>query len=651
MRCNNKCLANIILIILLIIASIIQLNSAYIQEKSEMALRSIYISKNLENHMISSVHELELLGTQLTSTMTHDHHFFDEELYSDGKNYEIVGKSISVMGIKENETLKHSTKDEIADILINEQSFIRIKENLSNIEWIYYLSQNNFISIYPKTTSKAETVIPITYDFEFFQIVTPEINPDKEIKFTKVYEDQLGKGAMITISMPIYKADQFMGALSIDYTLEGLSDLIKYESNEMMNYVLINEYDQVVATNSNIIEGKYQNTNEYLSSKFGIDLYEVEKKKGELFTNGDYFITIIPLENVPFDVYVIVNRMTFYIAVASKIMPIIFSLIGVIIILSLYFKTVNINASLEKSERKFKYVFDQSVSYAIILDANGNIVYANQQALHVIGKNIEDVRGQYFPNSAWWSHDPELKMFIDEAISEVINGFFIKKDVILMDSLGKEHVYTLSMFSIRDDIGTLDYIATTGNEITDRIEMESKLEGLSKTDLLTQTFNRRGMYEILDQSVSLYKRKKTPFVILICDIDFFKNVNDTYGHMVGDEILSGLVVLLKKSARPYDVVGRWGGEEFTILLQDTTEEEGVFVAERIRKMVSQHPFKSDLTQHVIYISLTIGLKSYDSEYDIRQILKMADDALYHGKNNGRNQVVNYEHMMSRDDEL
>lgn len=651
MKCNNKCFVNIMLIMLLVIASIIQLNSAYIQEKSEMNLRSIYISKNLDKLMVSSIQELELLGSQVMSTMSDYQHQYNENLYVEGENYEVTGKSISLMGINKAKELNQKTKDEIANILTYESSFVKIKENLANIEWIYYLSQNNFITIFPKTTYKAETVIPVTYDFEFFKIVTPEKNPDKQIKFTKVYEDQLGKGSMITISMPIYKKEQFIGALSIDYTLEGLSDLLKYESNEMMNYVLINEYDQVVATSNKIIEGKYQNTIGYLNSKFGIDLNEVERTKQELFTNGDYYITILPLENVPFDVYVIVNRMTFYIAIASKIMPIIISLIGIIVILSLYFKTVNINASLEKSERKFKYVFDQSASYAVILDSNGNIVYANQQALHMIGKNIEDVRGQYFSNSKWWSHNQELKLFIDEAIQEVINGFFIKKDVVLMDSFEREHVYTLSMFGIRDDLGTLDYIATTGNEITDRIEMESKLEGLSKTDLLTQTFNRRGMYEILDQSVSLFKRKQTPFVVLICDIDFFKNVNDTYGHMVGDEILSGLVLLLKKSARPYDVVGRWGGEEFTILLQDTTEEEGVLVAERIRKEVSQHPFRSDLTQHVVYISITIGLKSYDPEYDIRQILKMADDALYHGKNNGRNQVVNHKKMMNRNDGL
>ena len=648
MKCSNKCLINIILIILLVIASMIQLHSAHEQEMSEINLRSIYICKNLDKLMVSSIHELELLGSQVTSTMSNYQHEYEETLYREGTNYEVLGKSVSLLGVSEDKALDQNTKAEIANILTFDSAFVQIKKNLSNIEWVYYLSQNNFITIFPKTTYKADTVIPVTYDFEFYKLVTPEMDPERTIKFTKVYEDQLGKGTMITISLPIYNKEQFMGALSIDYTLEGLSDLIKYESNSMMNYVLVNEYDQVIATNNSADESGYDTTNEYLNSRFGIDLKEVKREKEKIFTNGDYFITILPLENVPFDVYVIVNRMTFYIKIASKILPIIISLIGIIVILSLYFKTININDSLEKSERKFKYVFDQSASYAVILDLNGNIIYANQQSLNMIGKRIEDIRGLYFSKAMWWSHNLELKSFIDEAIHEVMNGFFIKKDVVLVDLQKKEHVYTLSMFGIRDDLGNLDYIATTGNEITDRIEMESRLEGLSKTDLLTQTFNRRGMYEILDQSVSLYKRKQTPFVVLICDIDFFKNVNDTYGHMVGDEILSGLVMLLKKSARPYDVVGRWGGEEFTILLKNTTEEEGVLVAERIRKAVSQHPFKSDLTQHVIYISLTIGMKSYEPDYDIRQILKMADDALYHGKNNGRNQVVNYEEIMSRD---
>lgn len=648
-KCTRKCIINIILLGLLIIAILIQLNSSYENAMNDINLRSIYIRQHVEGLMTSSIQQLDLLADQMEEAMNGHQHIFNEKIERKGNNYEVVDRRISLAGISSEPDLNQTTKNEIANILSFENTFITIKNNLKSIEWIYYLSKNNFINIYPNTTYNADSYIPAIYDFEFYKLVLPEFDPERAMRFTKVYEDQLGKGSMITISKPIYRNDEFLGSLSIDYTLKDLSSVLSFESNSLMNYALINEYDQVIASNRNEIEGKYLTSNEYLKLNFGVNLEGVERVEQEIFTNGDYYLLILPLENIPLSIYVIVNRMSLYVSIFSKIMPIIVSLVGIIVILSLYFKTININESLEKSERKFKYVFDQATALAMILDIEGNLIYANQSALNLIGKGIEEVRGQYFSNSKWWAHSSDLRTFIDEAIHEIISGFYIKKDVILMDVGNNEHVYTISMFGIRDDLGNLDYIATTGVEITDRIEMESRLEGLSKTDLLTQTFNRRGMYEILDQSVSLYKRKETPFVVLICDIDYFKNVNDTYGHMVGDEILSGLVQLLKKSARPYDVIGRWGGEEFTVLLQDTTEEEGVIVAERIRRAVSQHPFRSDLTQHVIYISITIGLKAYDSKYDIRQILKMADDALYLGKEKGRNQVVNYDEIKEDND--
>lgn len=644
LKCSHKCIINVILLGLLIIAILIQLNSSYENAMNDINLRSIYIRQHVEELMTSSIQQLELLAEQIESGMTGYQHLYNEKIQNDGKNYEVVGRRLSLAGINTDAELSKATQDEIANILAYEDTFITIKNNLKSIEWIYYISKNNFINIYPKTAYKAESYFPGIYDFDFYKLVLPDLDLERDFRFTKVYEDQLGKGSMITISKPIYKNDEFMGSLSIDYTLKGLSSILNFESNSLMNYVLINEYDQVVATNRSEIDDKYLTSNDYLNLNFGINLEGIDRAEQEIFTNGDYYLLILPLENIPLSIYVVVNRMSLYVSIFSKIMPIIVSLVGIIIILSLYFKTVNINESLEKSERKFKYVFDQATALAIILDTNGNLIYANQSALSLIGKGIDEVRGQYFSKSKWWAHSSELKTFIDEAIHEIISGFFIKKDVVMMDVDNKEHVYTISMFGIRDDLGKLDYIATTGVEITDRIEMESRLEGLSKTDLLTQTYNRRGMYEVLDQSVSLYKRKGTPFVVLICDIDYFKNVNDTYGHMVGDEILSGLAHLLKKSARPYDVIGRWGGEEFTVLLQNTTEEEGKIVAERIRRAISQHPFRSDLTQHVIYISITIGLKAYDGDYDIRQILKMADDALYLGKEKGRNQVVNYDEI-------
>lgn len=640
MKCQSKCKINITLIILLIVAVIIQLNSTYRELMDEVMLKSEFLKQSIEKMMGASIQQLSLLGMLIEDELSGTARQASQSVLFDGRNYESELSDSSLIGVADSGRLDNTVKSEINDILSHQEMFKQIKGNLKNIEWIYYLSENGFINVFPKTAMKGDEFIPVCYTYEFYKLAQPEANPNREVRFTKVYEDLMGKGNMITITLPIYDDKSFRGALAVDYTLKELSVQLNHEATSLYDFLIVNEYNQVIASDE--LDASNQQQDLYFKERFGLNPEQI--KTDEITAAGDFYILVLPLDGVPLRLYVVVNRMAFYLSVIGKIIPIIASLIGILVILRLYYKTVNINDSLEKSERKFRDVFDQSAAFAVILDDTGRLIYANKSALRMIGKSIESVRDRNFAELDWWQHSEELKEFIDGAVRDVINGDFVKKDVLQIDLKKTEHFLTLTMFGIRDDMGKLDYIAATGIEITDRKLMENRLEGLSKTDLLTETYNRRGMYEMMDRSVNLFRRKGTPFVVMICDIDYFKNINDNYGHMVGDEILRDLVTLLKKFARPYDVVSRWGGEEFTLLLEDTEIGEGVKVAERIRREISRHPFRSDLTSHVVYLNITVGVKAYDPAYDIRQILKMADDALYHGKENGRNQVVNYDEI-------
>ncbi len=165
-----------------------------------------------------------------------------------------------------------------------------------------------------------------------------------------------------------------------------------------------------------------------------------------------------------------------------------------------------------------------------------------------------------------------------------------------------------------------------------------KLHELSITDSLTGLYNRKYLMETLDNEVARSKRHKHDFAVLVIDIDDFKEYNDTYGHLAGDEVLSRLASVFKKSVRSCDYVARYGGEEFILVWPEIGPEGGVKAAERIRKKVVKENFAGDGEPREVTVS--VGVASYPKDGDDPQtIIRHADAALYQSKESGRNQVV------------
>ena len=165
-----------------------------------------------------------------------------------------------------------------------------------------------------------------------------------------------------------------------------------------------------------------------------------------------------------------------------------------------------------------------------------------------------------------------------------------------------------------------------------------ELHELSITDSLTGLYNRKHLMETLDKEVARSKRHKHDFAVLVIDIDDFKEYNDTYGHLAGDEVLSRLATVLEESVRSCDYVARYGGEEFILVLPEIGPEDGMKAAERIRKKVVRGNFAGD--GETIQITVSVGVASYPKDGDDPQsIIRHADSALYKAKESGRNRVV------------
>jgi two-component system, cell cycle response regulator len=165
---------------------------------------------------------------------------------------------------------------------------------------------------------------------------------------------------------------------------------------------------------------------------------------------------------------------------------------------------------------------------------------------------------------------------------------------------------------------------------------QEQLRHLAETDPLTNCFNRRALMQKLEQEMDRAARYATMLTGMMIDIDNFKQINDTHGHLVGDRVLKQLSSLLKREQRSVDIVARYGGEEFVVLLPETTSAESRNFAERILRRVATHDFGETGTP--VRVTISIGIASYPDERvtDGESLLKLADNHLYRAKTDGRN---------------
>ncbi len=191
----------------------------------------------------------------------------------------------------------------------------------------------------------------------------------------------------------------------------------------------------------------------------------------------------------------------------------------------------------------------------------------------------------------------------------------------------------------------VDYIEQLTNQVATTINRANVYAEILKhatLDALTGFYNKRQLEERLKQEVSSSRRQHLPLSVIMTDIDFFKSVNDTYGHAVGDLVLKTVSDVIRSQLREYDVAGRYGGEEFTILLPSAGIKDACMVAERLRKAVEKRLVDiSKLTPEHKNISVTISLGVYQMQDgdEIPDLIIKADRALYEAKTGGRNKVV------------
>ncbi|HKL11746.1 MAG TPA: diguanylate cyclase [Clostridia bacterium] len=244
----------------------------------------------------------------------------------------------------------------------------------------------------------------------------------------------------------------------------------------------------------------------------------------------------------------------------------------------------------------------------------------------IFGKTVEEIFGKE-------ASRPALEHF-----EKAFDGEVVQYEVNFND------VWFETILSPVEIEGKVVEVAGSSYDITARVEYQKEIERLNRDlhqlsimDKLTGLYNRYKLDEILKYEMLQSKRYGKKLTVIFFDLDNFKHINDKYGHKTGDIVLKSVSDLCQGLIRDTDSIGRWGGEEFMAIYPETSLNEGIHIAERIRKEIDSHTFEKNIS-----ITASFGVGSYKPVIDFDDFVRALDDSMYTAKRNGRNRVEYFE---------
>jgi len=298
-------------------------------------------------------------------------------------------------------------------------------------------------------------------------------------------------------------------------------------------------------------------------------------------------------------------------------------------------KLVKAKYMLEEQVKFNQFVLDSQNSILFIQTNNG-LISANKSFLNFF--NVKDIEEFNTNNTSivelFMTHDTffcKKKLKNDKNWLDIIDLNSDKEyNVLIMDT----NIFEPKAFRVEvNKIQNTNKYVISLTDITAITTKSKQFENKATYDTLTNIYNRSKFNELFEEHYNLFKRYNKPICFAIFDIDFFKDVNDNYGHVVGDETLITFSQTINEAVRNTDTFARWGGEEFTLLMPETTIEDGYVVVEKLRKLIENIDFKT-----IGQKTCSIGITQFIKDDTIDKILIRADEALYEAKENGRNKV-------------
>jgi diguanylate cyclase (GGDEF)-like protein len=265
----------------------------------------------------------------------------------------------------------------------------------------------------------------------------------------------------------------------------------------------------------------------------------------------------------------------------------------------------------------------------LVTDVEGVIIYSNPAAHLILGRKDTQLHGH--PVAA------VLANWLPEALSAWNEE---KEEIQLILGESQTQFFWLTISKLTDNTGESIGSLLTFNNNTDQKNYEKRLSELASYDSLTGSYNRRFFFEMAQVYFNQMQRTTGPLSVLMLDLDHFKQINDTYGHVKGDLVLQKVAAICKSLVRPQDIFARYGGEEFVLAMPETSVQEACIVAERLRAAIEC--LKNEVEGVPITVSIGVIQTTGEPGMTLDTLLNRADEAMYRSKHDGRNRVTAWE---------
>lgn len=504
--------------------------------------------------------------------------------------------------------------DKISRLRSMESSFINIKASVSEVEQLYFNSYDTMNILYPGISNSSEIFGNNikAEDFVFYYLADKAHNPNKVIKWTPAYADPARAGWVLSCIAPVYKNDFLEGVTGVDISVSKLTD-------DLTTFNLALPYSVMILENNNLIS--YYDQLNLFESQAVEKYYYTEPIEDEVFLSEVHDVKTILTEKQ----YSVFNE-----CLSG------FSSPGEIVAIEENFNDeefVIFKSTLNKLGWNYIFFIPKESLLEPMLNTNREfrsyLIFANVLLLLITGMVV---------------------MIATKITKNVTNGIVNPINELTYQS-SKINLNENTFINLNTKILEIEILSDALNQMQEKINnsftkmMETErekekekaknhiLETLSYIDMLTGISNRRRIEDILDERIVLSKAEKGNFSILLLDIDFFKKVNDTFGHDVGDKVLIGVSQKVQENLTMSDDFGRWGGEEFVVICKNTGILDAEILANKLIKVIESTEFITDYK-----ITMSIGVSEFNNNEDKHSLFERADSLLYLAKTSGRNNV-------------
>ena len=479
--------------------------------------------------------------------------------------------------------------------------------------------ENNFVLVQAiKNKDTAKGYVSIANDIYYKSLIMPIMSEKKLIAYLEI-------------------------AFSADENIKQAAKVGRYKYALYVNrYSVISEkreLGEIVISNSSIFAD--MNINQNYVYRYA-NQNEIVKHASQYYLLSQYDIETPYQKN--FAQNILANNVTTFVEENQKRM-LIYAIFVVVILFILYFiiyqyltrlisRLIYDEEKLLSQKDEIQLIMDNSENFIVVYE-NYKLKFVNRPFLYFFNSHsLESFEKKHKSIELFFENQkdtfackyvPNLK-WIDE-----LSELNVKERIVAMNhSSGKVHYFSVKVSSLKEN-SSLRIVSFS--EITTLFRGAKKDRYDARHDNLTKVYNRKYFNEVLQNEIYLVKETPSKFSVVMFDIDFFKNVNDNYGHQVGDYVLVALCEIILSHIRETDVFARWGGEEFILLLPNTPVERAAKISENLRRRVEDTQFKN-----VGKVTCSLGLSQYAEDDTLDALISRVDKALYKAKENGRNRV-------------